>query len=88
MKNLYQVIKRPVITEKSALQVVDSKYTFKVDKRASKGEIKRAIEKLFEVTVLDVKTMSVKGKGKKPDWKKAVVTLKEGDKIELFEVGG
>ena len=88
MKNLYQVIKRPVITEKSALQVADSKYTFKVEKGASKGEIKQAIEKLFGVTVLDVKTMNVKGKGKKSDGKKAVVTLKEGDKIELFEVGG
>jgi len=88
MKNLYQVIKRPVITEKSALQASQGKYTFEVDKRAAKGEVKRAVEKIFGVVVLNVQTANVKGKGKKSDWKKAVVTLKEGDKIELFEVGG
>ena len=88
MKSLYQVIKEPVITEKSAMQVANSKYTFEVEKRASKGEIKQAVEKIFGVTVLDVHVMNVKGKGKKPDWKKTVVTLKEGDKIGLFEVGG
>ncbi len=98
MKNLYQVIKKPVITEKSTNQVADGKYTFEVDKRAAKNEVEQAVEKLFGVTVLDVRTANTKGKevragrrrtlGKKPDWKKAVVTLKEGDKIELFEVGG
>jgi len=87
MKNLYQIIKEPIITEKSALQASHGKYTFKVEKKASKGEIERAIEKLFKVTVLGVQTMNVKGKGKKPDGKKAIVTLKEGDKIDLFEVG-
>lgn len=98
MKNLYQIIKRPVITEKSTAQVAEDKYAFEVDKRASKNEIGRAVEKLFGVTVSDVRTANVKGKtartgrrrvsGKSSDWKKAVVTLKEGDKIELFEVGG
>ena len=88
MKSLYQVIKEPVITEKSALQASKGKYTFKVEKRASKGEIRQAVEKIFGVTVLSAQVMNVKGKGKKLDWKKAVVTLKEGDKIELFEVGG
>ncbi len=98
MKNLYQVIKRPVITEKSTARVAESKYTFEVDQRSSKNEISQAVEKLFRVTVLDVTTANVKGKAaragrrrtasKKSNWKKAVVTLKEGDKIELFEVGG
>ena len=98
MKNLYQVIKRPIITEKSTSRVAENKYTFEVDKRASKNEIGRAVEKVFGVTVLDVKTANVRGKAvragrrraaaKKSDWKKAVVTVKEGEKIELFEVGG
>ena len=98
MKNIYQIIKRPIITEKSTSQVAENKYTFEVDKRAAKNEVKQAVEKLFGVTVLDVRTANIKGKevragrrrtlGKKPDLKKAVVTLKEGDKIELFEVGG
>ena len=98
MKNLYQVIKRPIVTEKSTLQAVQNKYTFEVDERATKDEVKRAVERSFGVKVLDVKTANVKGKevragrrrgfSKRPDWKKATVTLKEGDKIELFEVGG
>ncbi len=98
MKNLYQVIKRPIITEKSTAQVAENKYTFEVDRRASKNEIGQAVEKLFGVTVLDVQTANVRGKetrsgrrrtvSKRSDWKKAVVTIKEGDKIELFEVGG
>jgi len=86
MKNLDPVIKRPIITEKSAAAVAQNKYTFEVDRRASKGEIERAVEKLFKVTVLEVETANVKGE--ESDWKKAVVTVKEGDKIELFEVGG
>ncbi len=98
MKNLYQVIKKPIITEKSTDQAAGGKYTFEVDQRAPKNEIGRAVEKLFGVTVLEVRTANVRGKttrtgrrrapGKGSDWKKAVVTLKEGDKIELFEVGG
>ncbi len=98
MKNLYQVVKRPIITEKSTAQAAENKYTFEVDRRASKNEIAAAVEKLFGVTVLDIQAANVKGKTKRAgrrrttskmsDWKKAVVTLKEGDKIELFEVGG
>lgn len=98
MRNLYQTIKRPIITEKSAALVSENKYTFKVAREASKREIGPAIEKLFGVKVLDVRTANVRGKevragrrrtaARRSDWKKAVVTLKEGDKIELFEVGG
>lgn len=98
MKNIYQVIKEPVITEKSTAQTAQNKYTFKVEKKTSKEDIKRAVEKLFGVKVLDVTTVNVRGKevhvgrrrtaSRKSDWKKAVVTLKEGDKIELFETGG
>lgn len=78
--NLYQVVKKPIVTEKSTMQASQGKYVFEVDKRASKKDIKQAVEKLFSVTVLGVTTANVRG-----DWKKAVVTLKEGDKIELFE---
>jgi large subunit ribosomal protein L23 len=98
MKSPYQIIKRPVITEKSTTRAQQNQYTFEVDKRASKNEIGRAVERHFGVTVLAVQTANVKGKptrtgrrrapAKKSDWKKAVVMLKEGDKIELFEVGG
>jgi large subunit ribosomal protein L23 len=95
MKNSYQVVKRPIITEKSTAQAAGNKYTFEVDKRASKNEIKQAVEKLFAVTVLGVQTINIKGKTvrrgrrrtptKQSDWKKALVTVKEGEKIELFE---
>lgn len=88
MKDLYQVVKEPIITEKSTAQTAQGKYTFKVEKKVSKGDIRRAVEKLFGVKVLDVKTANVRGKGVRSDWKKAVVTLKEGDKIDIFEVGG
>ena len=78
-----EIILKPVITEKSNNAVQEGKYTFKVDKRATKIDIKRAVEKLFEVKVVDVRTMMVKGKekrmgryaGKTPDWKKAIVTI-------------
>jgi len=83
MKNLYQVLKKPIITEKSMAQAMQGKYTFEVEKRASKGEVKQAVEKLFNVTVLGVRTAHAH-----EGFKKAIVTLKEGDKIELFEVGG
>lgn len=83
MKNLYQVLKKPVITEKSMAQAMRGKYTFEVEKRCSKEEVGRAVEKVFKVTVLGVRTANAHDGGKK-----ATVTLKEGDKIELFEVGG
>ena len=77
------IIIAPVITEKSNDGLQDGKYTFKVNKNATKIDIKRAVEKLFEVKVLNVNTISVKGKekrmgkttGKTADWKKAIVTI-------------
>ena len=78
-----EVIIKPIVTEKSNDQVQLGKYTFKVNKKATKVDIKRACEKLFDVTVLNVNTISVKGKekrvgrniGKTSDWKKAIVTI-------------
>ena len=78
-----EVIIAPVITEKSNMEMQNGKYTFKVARKATKVDIKRAVEKLFEVKVLSVNTMTVKGKekrvgvhqGKTSDWKKAIVTI-------------
>ena len=77
------IIIAPVVTEKSSGEIQDGKYTFKVNKKATKIDIKRAVEKLFEVKVLNVNTITVKGKekrvgrnvGKTSDWKKAIVTI-------------
>ena len=89
------IIITPIITEKSEKLARDNNmYTFKVSINANKIEIKKAIEKIFSVKVLDVNTIRMLGKpksldkynGKRPDWKKAVVTLREGDKIADFEV--
>jgi large subunit ribosomal protein L23 len=94
MKNIYEVIKRPLITEKTTIQKeAANQVSFEVDRRANKIEIKQAVEKLLKVKVLDVNTMTVKGKvkrlgrhsGKRPDWKKAVVTLKEGESLPFLE---
>ncbi|MBE3585272.1 MULTISPECIES: 50S ribosomal protein L23 [Desulfofundulus] len=93
MKNPRDILKRPVITEKSMSLLADNKYTFIVDPRANKVEIKKAVEELFKVKVEKVNTMRVKGKtrrvrnvvGRRPEVKKAIVTLRKGDKIELFE---
>ncbi len=88
----YQIIKVPLLTEESTLQMdTRNKYTFRVDPRATKGQIRDAVEQLFKVKVLAVNTMNYSGKrrrrgrieGWRPDWKKAVVTLREGDKIDL-----
>ena len=78
-----EIIIRPVVTEKSNDELQQGKYTFEVNKKATKIEIKNAVEKLFEVKVLKVNTMTVKGKekrvgrytGKTSDWKKAIVTI-------------
>lgn len=96
--NLKNIIKRPVITEKVINQTAFGEYTFMVDRSATKDQIKEAVEKFFEVNVIRVRTLRLKGKAKKvgklrktinlPDRKKAVVKLKEGQKIEYFEVGG
>ncbi len=92
----YTVIRRPLVTEKSTSLSAAGKYIFEVDMRANKPQIKTAVEKAFEVSVTGVNVMIMKGKprgrrrsGKAQtygsDWKKAVVTLAPGNKIELFE---
>lgn len=92
--NPYEVIKRPIITEKfTRLKEKENKYIFVVDKKANKQEVKQAIEELFRVKVEKVNTAIFPGKkrrlgvheGYRPDWKKAIVTLKEGQRIELEE---
>ena len=93
MKDARDIIRKPVVTEKSMSLIESNKYTFVVAKDANKIEIKKAIEELFDVQVASVHTMITKGKirkmgktkGKTPDIKKAIVTVKEGGKIELFE---
>ncbi len=97
MKN-QQILVRPIITEKMLrLQETENKYGFVVNINANKIEIKSAVEKKFDVTVDSVRTIKVKGKtkqsntrrgitrGRRPDWKKAIVTLRDGDKIDFFE---
>ena len=89
----YAVLLRPLVTEKTTLLTAHDKYVFEVDPRANKNQIKEAVQIAFNVRVTDVNTMNMKGKPKRfgrkvtrrPDWKKAVVTLVAGDKIELFE---
>ena len=92
--NVHQVIKRPLVTEKSTIgREEDNVVTFAVDPRANKMEIQRAVETLFEVDVLGVRTMRMRGKkrrmgkfvGSRPEWKKAIVQLAEGQTIEFFE---
>ncbi|MCI5892643.1 MAG: 50S ribosomal protein L23 [Clostridiales bacterium] len=90
----HDIIRRPIITEKSMDQTADKKYTFEVAKNANKIEIKKAVEEIFKVEVEKVTTINYKGKpkrqgvfvGKRADWKKAVVKLTPSSKtIELFE---
>lgn len=90
----YDIIHGPVVTEKTTLQKeIDNQVTFKVDKKANRVEIKDAVERNFNTKVKQVRTVQVKGKvkqrgriiGKRPDWKKAIVTLMPGQKIEFFE---
>lgn len=94
MKPARKIILKPLVTEKSTdLRVKEDKYAFEVDLKANKPEIKKAIEELFKVNVVGVHTMIVHGKvkrmgrfeGKRPNWKKAIVSLKKGEKIEFFE---
>ncbi|MDD4003965.1 MAG: 50S ribosomal protein L23 [Elusimicrobiaceae bacterium] len=93
-KEIYEVLKRPILTEKSLTQKdKENKYSFEVAPNANKAEIRQAVEKLFKVNVTKITTVSMKGKlhrvgrfeGKRPDWKKAVVTLKDGQKIEVSD---
>ena len=88
------IIKKPLISEKSTMMMEEMKYVFQVDTRATKVEIKKAVEEIFKVKVKDVNTIRMQGKmkrmgaftGRRPNWKKAVVTLDEGSKpIEIFE---
>ncbi len=89
------IIKRPIITEKSYRLIEDNRYTFEVDRRAAKPQIAQAIEEIFDVRVKKVNVISVPGKAKRRgrvvgrtrSWKKAIVTLHEGDSIEIFEGG-
>ena len=94
MKDPYSIVKRPMITEKSMALAAMSKYVFQVDIKANKIEIAEAVKQIFKVEVADVNTLRVKGKtrrmgrmpeGKTADWKKAYVTLKPGNRIEIFE---
>ena len=95
MKNLYDIIRRPVITEQSMEAVADKKYVFMVDVDSNKTEIKAAIEQIFGVKVAKINTVRMQGKakrtgaypvGKRPEYKKAIVTLTESSKtIEFFE---
>jgi large subunit ribosomal protein L23 len=91
--NPHQIIIRPLITEKNTNLMSLNKYSFEVDRSANKMQIKEAIESIFSVSVTAVHTLNVRGKlrrrgqrfGYTADWKKAIVTLAEGDRIELFE---
>ena len=91
--NPHQIIIRPLITEKNTNLMALNKYSFEVDRAANKMQIRQAVESIFNVSVTAVHTMNVRGKmrrrgtrfGYTADWKKAIVTLAEGDRIELFE---
>ena len=94
MEDAHKIIRRPLITEKSTLQKeMHNQLAFEVDRRANKIEIKRAVEKVFKVRVKTVRTLNYEGKrkrlgrtvGRRPHWKKAIVTLQPGEKIEFFE---
>ncbi len=88
------VLKRPIDTEKlDRIREIEQKFAFEVDQNATKLDVKRAVEAAFKVTVTEVRTMIVRGKerrigksqGRRPNWKKAIVSLKEGDTIKVFE---
>jgi len=95
--NVKDIIKRPIITEKSGSQSGEGIYSFKVSLKADKSQIKTAIEKIFRVTVVKIRTIIVKGKTRRmlktrkairqENWKKAIVQLKAGQKIDLFKTG-
>jgi large subunit ribosomal protein L23 len=91
--HLYEVLRRPLITEKNTELQAQGKYAFEVAREANKPQIKQAVEKAFKVKVTAVNVVAVHGKMRRvgrrqvltPAWKKAIVTLVPGDKIELFE---
>lgn len=95
MKALTDVLVRAIVTEKTTMMSEEkNKFVFEVAKNANKAQIKSAVEQYFGVKVLDIRTMSVRGKpkrmgihsGYRPSWKKAIVTLNPEDKIDLFDV--
>lgn len=90
----YDVIVRPLITEKATILAGDQKYAFEIDRRANKRQVRDAVQTAFSVRVIKVNTMNVRGKTRRvgrgsivkaPNWKKAIVTLAEGDTIQIFE---
>jgi large subunit ribosomal protein L23 len=92
MNDEYTIVHHPVLSEKGTrLSETDNKFVFRVSRQANKIEIKRAVEKLYKVRVKHVNTMNVRGKkkrmgfttGKRPDWKKAIVTLEEGQTLSF-----
>ena len=98
-RDIRLIIQKPVVTEKSTSLKEDfNRYVFRVEVKANKRQIKKAVEELFEVKVKDVRTAVIRGKrsvvmnrrgrfeGYRPNWKKAYVTLAEGDNIDIFEV--
>jgi len=94
MKEYYDIIIEPIITEKSNIQKEEAQQvTFKVPVNATKIQIRQAVEKVFGKKVVDMHTIKMKGKvkrlgrfmGKRPDWKKAIVKLKPGERIDFFE---
>lgn len=93
MKNFHDILVRPLITEKATDMMQEDKYTFVVPLKANKVEIRQAVEHVFKVKVLAVNTVRVMGKtkrmgrteGKRPDYKKAIVKLAPGQRIEFFE---
>ena len=90
---LYEVLRRPLITEKSTMLQAQNKYAFEVARKASKPQIKQAVEKAFKVTVTGVNVVTNPGRSRRlgrkmlpaHSWKKAIVTLKQGDTIQFFE---
>ncbi len=91
--HLYEVVRRPLITEKATLMKEQNRYAFEVAGKANKRQIKEAVEAAFKVNVVKVRAMIVPGKMRRigrryamtPSWKKAIVTLESGQKIEFFE---
>ena len=91
------ILKRPILTERSMSEVEKGRFTFEVFKNAGKDEIKNIIQKRYKVKVLDISTQIIKGRSHrvgtrrvevgKPSWKKAIVQLEKGQKIDIFEVG-
>ena len=94
MEDMRSIIIHPIVTEKSVRLQKENKYVFRVDPRATKPEIKKAVEEMFGVTVLKVNTINVKGKrkrlgrfeGRTSSWKKAIVFVKPGERIKAFDI--